>query len=547
MNRLCLAVSSKAACRARRGRGMAAEWVAQGVPGACEALRASSGAGLAAPGLQGRREASEQAVACRAAVRSTRGFRRVLLPVSVVLALAAAGPAHARDLSDVPSEVRSGPTVLSSDGHFLVHYAQSGSHAVPEARARELAAHAEDAWRVEMGQWGWPAPLDDGDGRLDIYVYQFGAAGQVTPDASGGPASSWMAIDPDYVNPVAVSHELLHMSQNAITADYQGQVLTEGLGYWAGFAATGNPFEPDWAVADPARPFGCTGWFSCVSGKWAFFQFLAERYGHGILIDGYRRAPAVGGDPEQRAVPAIDAALRARGSTLADAFSAYTAAVTTVGFDLDALRTMRPEPAAQLRAGCRGRTSRTVPVDHLTARWVKVFALCFSSESSLRLSVSWPGGLPDVRPEIGGNGPIHGLRFRRRAGSLTTTIPATAVGDLLIGLPNPSLSADGQPFGVTVQATRRPMARVRVVSSPRALRSRSRTVVLRVRSSRSVWLGLGFSRLGREDLMLVRAPRGQRKLRVPIPHSLAAGRYDVSVRGGLMTGRTSTRVKLAAP
>ena len=81
---------------------------------------------------------------------------------------------------------------------------------------------------------------------------------------------------------------------------------------------------------------------------------------------------------------------------------------------------------------------------------------------------------------------------------MSTTIPATAAGDLLIRLPNPSPSADGQPFRLSVEATRRPLARVRVLGAPR----------------------------------------------LPIPRSLPAGRYYVSVRGGLMAGRTLARIKL---
>ncbi len=48
-------------------------------------------------------------------------------------------PAAARDLSEVPDEVRSGPTVVSGAGHFLVHRAESGPHAITAKRARKLA------------------------------------------------------------------------------------------------------------------------------------------------------------------------------------------------------------------------------------------------------------------------------------------------------------------------------------------------------------------------------------------------------------------------
>ena len=83
-----------------------------------------------------------------------RPARLATAPVALLAALALAAPAAARDLSGVPPEVRSGPTVVSSGGRFLVHYATSGGHAIPTARAQALAVHAEDAWRIEVAGWG---------------------------------------------------------------------------------------------------------------------------------------------------------------------------------------------------------------------------------------------------------------------------------------------------------------------------------------------------------------------------------------------------------
>ena len=481
-----------------------------------------------------------------------RPARFAIVPLALLASLAVAAPAAARDLSDVPPEVRSGPTVVSSGGRFLVHYAASGPHAISTARAQALAVYAEDAWRIEVARWGWPAPIPDAGGRLDVYVFAMSDAGRVTPDRPGSqPTSSWMAVDPAYINPVLVSHEFMHMSQNAITAEYQGQVLTEGIGHWAGFAAVGSAHPPDWAVRDPSRSFGCTGWTSCVDGQWAFFQFLAERYGHALLIDAYRRAAALGGDPERRAVPALDAALRARGESLGRAYSAYTAAVTTADFGLRVLRTFRPEPAARLSLGCRSATTRMLAVDRLAARWLELASICFSGEASVLLSASCPAAAESGLSAIGVVGaPIYGLPLRRRAGGATATIPLTAIGlGVRIGLSNPSLSADDQPFRVSIRATRRRLARVRVLRAPRLSRARGRVIALRVRSSRRVWLGLGLYRLrsdATERVVLVRAPRGTRTLGVRVPRSLPRGRYQVSVRGGDMRGRTFASLRLPA-
>jgi hypothetical protein len=482
-----------------------------------------------------------------------RPARFAIAPLALLASLALAAPAAARDLSGVPPEVRSGSTMVSPGGRFLVHYATSGPHAISPAQAQALAVHAEDAWQIQVARWGWPAPIADADGRLDVYAFDLpGAAGSVTPDGLGSqPVSSWMAVDLAYINAVLVSHEFMHMSQNAITGAYQGQVLTEGIGYWAGFAAAGSAHPPAWAVDDPSRPFGCTGWTSCVDGQWAFFQFLAERYGHALLIDAYRRAAAMGGDPEGRAVPALDAALAARGENLGRAYSAYTTAITTSDFRLPALRTFRPEPAARLLLRCRGATARTFAVKGLAARWLELESICFDGDANVVMTASWPESTGGPRPAIGVVGaPIHGLPVRVRAGGATARIPMTAIGlGVRIGLANPSLSSEEQPFRVTVRSTRRRLARVRVLRAPRLLRGRGRVITIRVRSSRGAWLGLGLRRsasTATEEVLLVRAPRGTQTLRAPVPRSLPRGRYQISVRGGDMRGRPFSRLRLPA-
>jgi hypothetical protein len=437
--------------------------------------------------------------------------------------------------------------VTSSAGRFLVHYATSGPHGISAAKAQDLGRYADDAYRVEIGQWGWPAPIDDGDGLVDIYVYRQNAAGVTVADAIQGQASAWIGIHPEYINPITPAHELLHVSQAAITAEWQGVVLVEGLAIWASWAVTENRAPPDWAQFSDTRPFGCTGYVSCVDGKWALFQFLAERYGHDVLIDAYAHAGLLGGDPEQRAVPAIDAALRAQGSSLTSAFSRYVEAATTGDFELGVLREFTPAPAKKARLRCRGKRTDRLEIDHLSSRWVEYLSTCFGSAVNVRLVVSWPAGLQGVRPAVGFHGDVHGLRRRVRAGRMTTSIPLAAVGGDLarVGLPNPSLTADAQTFRVTAWAQSRPLARVRVLGKPRV--SRSRILTAPIRSARRVWLGVGLSASRnpvRETVVLARARRGASKLRVRVPSSLPRGRYLVSIRGGLMEGKYSAQVRL---
>jgi hypothetical protein len=45
--------------------------------------------------------------------------------------------------------------------HFVVHYA---SATVSSAQAKQVGTDAERAYSLYVGQWGYPPPVDDGDG-----------------------------------------------------------------------------------------------------------------------------------------------------------------------------------------------------------------------------------------------------------------------------------------------------------------------------------------------------------------------------------------------
>jgi hypothetical protein len=134
---------------------------------------------------------------------------------------------------------------------------------------------------------------------------------------------------------------------------------------------------------------------------------------------------------------------------------------------------------------------------------------------------------------------------------MTTSVPTAAVAtqSTQVGLPNPSLTANGQAFRVSVRAQSRRLARVRVLGKPRVSRRGGRTLAVPVHAGREVWLGVGLSAYKnpvRETVMLARAKRGRHKLRVPVPASLPRGRYLYSIRGGAMEGRFAARIRLPA-
>jgi hypothetical protein len=117
-----------------------------------------------------------------------------VLAVFGALAAALAGPAAARPNPALYPETLTTP-------HFAIHF--TGDLPVNPERitfqiAGDLAANAERAYSTLVSDWGYPAPLDDGDGRTDIWVQDLstlGALGLAAQDAPGNTGTGWITLD----------------------------------------------------------------------------------------------------------------------------------------------------------------------------------------------------------------------------------------------------------------------------------------------------------------------------------------------------------------
>src|SRR5207302_8197818 len=60
--------------------------------------------------------------------------------------------------------------------HFIVRYNTdpTAPEYTTETEAGDLAAYAEQAYSLETA-WGYPLPVDDGDGHIDIYIADLSA------------------------------------------------------------------------------------------------------------------------------------------------------------------------------------------------------------------------------------------------------------------------------------------------------------------------------------------------------------------------------------
>ena len=225
------------------------------------------------------------------------------LGLLVALAVAAAPAGAARDLSSVPPGVLNGPALASSGGHFLVHYGNEGT-----AVAQHVGAVLEAANAIEVGEWGWPAPVDDGDGMVDVYVFgEPGHEGSAHYDSGPRPVAGWMqfaAGESDLV----IAHELLHILQYATPGGQPAWFLVEGTAHWAGnrFEAErggDQSFPPLWANSHYLGvPLECPAASACHNntpaiGQWAWFEYLAERFDPAIAADVFRRGALEDGTP----------------------------------------------------------------------------------------------------------------------------------------------------------------------------------------------------------------------------------------------------------
>jgi len=248
-------------------------------------------------------------------------------------------------------------------GRARVHYALSGTHAPPAASTLEdgvpdavvVAAEAADAALDKFEELGYRAPLGDGaspcdsnggSDAIDVYLLNFAAAdGQAVADSceEGLPrrCSGFIVVENDfrrggYANAAeglrtVVPHELFHLVQNAYDVDVD-RWWAEGSAQWADKQVYPElkdleRFLPDYFDA-PWRPLnvppnGVITNFLYATAVWPVF--LGERFDQALVREVYE---GLGPDLADT-LPATDAALQARGSSLVDEFlqfAAYNAA-----------------------------------------------------------------------------------------------------------------------------------------------------------------------------------------------------------------------------
>jgi hypothetical protein len=394
--------------------------------------------------------------------------------------------------------------------HFAVHYFTDPLSAdySTEAQAGDIAAYAEQAYALERS-WGYPAPADDGDGLIDIYLESLGGTtgpiGFASPDgASPYPSPDSGAIvlaTPTDLQDFAdaekltlaqeeqksIAHELFHLVQFATwTSNNQGDYwLFEGSAQWAGFSAIGNPTGSVVTTVGPADlALTCrddlAGHQMCdpdpyVDGgyaRWAFFQLLANKYGNSFLQSVF--ANGAGG---QSAVDALTNAIAAEGGSLADAFTDYSVALMTGNFGVPALSSVRPSAFANVIGGTTTETLApvSVPVNHLSTRYVTFQRgdgdgshPCYAA--TLSITVTVPSGTASRPYFFWDDAKSTPVSLSINGNTATTTVPwdtcAWGTRRGWLSLPNASTTVDAAAFTVASSVTVDPNTPAAAASAP---------------------------------------------------------------------------------
>ncbi|TML12726.1 MAG: hypothetical protein E6G33_13115 [Actinobacteria bacterium] len=324
---------------------------------------------------------------------------------------------------------------------------------------------------------GYPTPVDDGDGKVDVSVDDFTNVcipyGTI-PASTPVPYDRWDAIIAPTATPGAddihlnattgltyhiVSHELFHLMEDAI-APGTDQWLQEGTAEWAAvradLAAGGDEANPDRTVDCVGAECGDTDFDKNGYPGWMLFEYLAERYGdakvRAVWDQAAASAPGTPGTTILAAVLPI---------SLGTFFNDYTTARLTGNFTSPVLAGTLPTAYGILDVG---ETSGTVPggslaVNHLAVRYI---ALSHGSnsgpcyEASLTINVGIPAGVQSTPTYYANTKGTSAQALTVSGSSATITVPwNTCAGspDAYLSLPNDSLGLDGRVFTLSGSLT----------------------------------------------------------------------------------------------
>jgi hypothetical protein len=484
--------------------------------------------------------------------------------------------------------------------HFVVHFTtdsiNSQTFAITATQAGDIAALAERAYTAETAD-GYAAPPSDiglglggADNRIDIYVQSLvsiGEAGEADPLAGPGPSPGYMLIDAKVGQTYhVIAHELFHLIQfgvfatNATVDMWLYEAAAEWMGYRVDGYGTAGGTQPirvgnnDFSLN--CRDLNWVGGIECAPSvyydngysRWAFFEYLSELYGPSFVKDIFAQLASSG---PSTSLPALSAALAAKGATLADTYNGWATTELNGKYTIKALQGLKPAAYATVSTGVNSGAISVprVSVNHLATRFVKftrgdddLSHLCYSA--TLNLSVAIPAGTQSkpafywngtgsspVQLAVSGNTataaiPWDTCTYKSNAGWLSLPNASTSVdaadfvvtASLTVDTTNPT-SPTPPPDGVTtttpvIQVTAADVAPTLFLFGPEILRLTSQETKLRL-IVESSGQGTVQAKLGSVVLGTVSVRAGNNDLRFTIPSSLLRALRRSAASGNVLT------------
>lgn len=365
------------------------------------------------------------------------------------------------------------PDTVTSD-HFVVHFTGTliALDRITAQTAADVAQIAERAYSTLTTSYGYPAPLDDGDTKIDIYVHTLGdpsLLGLATPEGSGNQLPGYIELSVGGgLTGHVIAHELFHLIQFGIFIPDDGWLM-ESTAEWMGFRFDGFPTGIGGSLGAPDMSLDCIG-DMCggddyeIGGysRWSFFEYLSERYGGAIVKDVFDDGATLD-DPTIPGIQLVADAIAAKGNTLQNVFIDWTVANLNGNYTAPGLKGLLPVPLTETMTGTQTGSLpvQRVAVNHLAARYLgfkrgdgSATGACYAA--TLSLSVSYPAALaakPYFYWSAAGNTPTA---LSSSSGSASISVPWDTcswsdAGYLLIQ--NPTTTLDAQIFTVTPSIT----------------------------------------------------------------------------------------------
>ena len=365
---------------------------------------------------------------------------------------------------------------LASD-HFVVHWdPDAGSTDCPDAtdfhqpQAGGVLAAAEASYALWVVKRGFPAPVDDGDGKMDLYVYDTDPAIAVfAADGPGpGPVAGWAVLSAAAASEAHwAGAAAFHASTLAMWGAWQ-EWFSLGTAEWAGLTAAGFPEfaslldKPDISLDCYDAPCDEDLFFYNGQARWPFFQYLTDRFGDDVVRDVWTQVATRAGSGAD-GVGALGDVMSAKGTTLTAVYNDFAGALAAGSVKAPNLKAVKPKTADSLKTGALASSvaTTTVAANHLAVQFVElvpgsgVGTVCHPA--TLKLEVSVPSGT-GAKPSFFGQ-EYGGLKAFTVSGSTATLTTAWdtctwATGHkALVAVPNPSASANGARFTVTATLT----------------------------------------------------------------------------------------------